>query len=105
VAPCQPVNCCRETFVESVALARDRKVRMHTHVGEGESSVMRARHGLRTVDYCAEIGFCGSDAFYAHCWELTHDELRKMAASDTGVAHCPEPVYLVGAGMSVISAP
>ena len=27
VAPCQPVNCYRETFVESVALARDRGVR------------------------------------------------------------------------------
>jgi len=26
VAPCQPVNCYRETFVESAALARDRGV-------------------------------------------------------------------------------
>ncbi|TGV80405.1 amidohydrolase, partial [Mesorhizobium sp. M00.F.Ca.ET.158.01.1.1] len=104
VAPCQPVNCYRETFVESVALARDRKVRMHTHVGEGESPVMQARHGLRTVDYCAEIGFSGTDAFYAHCWELTHDELRKMAASGTGVSHCPEPVYLVGAEITDIPA-
>ncbi|MGO6901800.1 amidohydrolase, partial [Rhizobium ruizarguesonis] len=104
VAPCQPVNCYRETFVESVALARDRGVMMHTHVGEGESPVIQARHGMRTVDYLEELGFAGPDAFYAHCWELTHDELRKMAASGTGVAHCPEPVYLVGAEVTDIPA-
>lgn len=104
VAPCQPVNCYRETFVESVALARDRGVLMHTHVGEGESPVIEARHGMRTVDYCAELGFAGPDAFYAHCWELTHDELRKMAADGTGVSHCPEPVYLVGAEVTDIPA-
>jgi hydroxyatrazine ethylaminohydrolase len=104
VAPCQPVNCYRETFVESVSLARDRGVQMHTHVGEGESPVILTRHGMRTVDYLEELGFAGPDAFYAHCWELTHDELRKMAASGTGVSHCPEPVYLVGAEVTDIPA-
>ena len=104
VAPCQPVNCYRETFVESVSLARDRGVMMHTHVGEGESAVIEARHGMRTVDYLEEIGFAGPDAFYAHCWELTHDELRTMARSGSGVSHCPEPVYLVGAEVTDIPA-
>jgi hydroxyatrazine ethylaminohydrolase len=104
VAPCQPVNCYKETFVESVALARDKGVMMHTHVGEGESPVIEARTGLRTVDYCEDIGFAGPDAFYAHCWELSHDELRKMAASGTGVSHCPEPVYLVGEEVTDIPA-
>ena len=73
------------------------KIDAHTHVGEGESPVIEARHGKRTVDYLEELGFAGPDAFYAHCWELTHDELKTMAASGTGVSHCPEPVYLVGA--------
>lgn len=104
VAPCQPVNCYRETFVESVSLARDRGVRMHTHVGEGESPIIEARHGMRTVDYLEDLGFAGRDTFYAHCWELTHDELRLMAASGTGVSHCPEPVYLVGAEVTDIPA-
>ncbi|MER9135998.1 amidohydrolase [Mesorhizobium sp. M0830] len=104
VAPCQPVNCYRETFVESVSLARDRGLQMHTHVGEGESPVIEARFGMRTVDYLEELGFAGQDTFYAHCWELTHDELRLMAASGTGVSHCPEPVYLVGAQVTDIPA-
>ncbi len=104
LAPCQPVNCYRETFVESIRLARDKGAILHSHVGEGESEVIRARHGMRTVDYLEEMGFCGPDAFYAHCWELTEDELRQMAASGTGVSHCPEPVYLVGAEVTPIPA-
>ena len=104
VAPCQPVNCYRDTFVESVRLARDKGVLLHTHVGEGESPVMQARTGRRTVDYLEEIGFAGPDTWYAHCWELTHPELARMAGSGTGVSHCPEPVYLVGAEVTDIPA-
>ncbi|PKR90051.1 amidohydrolase [Pleomorphomonas diazotrophica] len=104
VSPCQPVNSYRETFVESVALARDKGVLLHTHVGEGESPVIEARHGKRTVDYLEEMGFAGPDVFYAHCWELTHAELAKLAASGTGVSHCPEPVYLVGTEVTDIPA-
>lgn len=104
VAPCQPVNCYRETFVESVSLARDKGVLLHSHVGEGESPVIEQVHGKRTVDYCEELGFAGPDTFYAHGWELTRAELARMAASGTGLSHCPEPVYLVGAEVTDIPA-
>lgn len=104
VAPCQPVNCYKDTMVQSVALARDKGVVLHTHVGEGESPVMEARTGQRTVAYLEDIGFAGSDTFYAHCWELTREELQRLASTNTGVSHCPEPVYLVGAEVTDIPA-
>lgn len=104
VAPCQPVNCYKDTMVQSVALARDKGVVLHTHVGEGESQVMEARTGQRTVAYLENMDFAGNDTFYAHCWELTQDELTSLAASGTGVSHCPEPVYLVGAEITDIPA-
>ena len=104
VAPCQPVNCYRETFEQSVRLARDKGVMLHSHVGEGESTVVEEVHGMRTVDYCESIGFAGPDTFYAHCWELSRDELAKLSASGTGVSHCPEPVYLVGAEVTDVPA-
>jgi hydroxydechloroatrazine ethylaminohydrolase len=104
VAPCQPVNCYRETFVESVRLARDKHVLLHSHVGEGESATILARSGKHTVDYCEEFGFAGPDVWYAHCWELTTPEIAKLSASRTGVSHCPEPVYLVGAEVTDIPA-
>ena len=65
VAPCQPVNSYEATFKESVSLARDKNVLLHSHVGEGESEVMRQRTGLRTVDWCEQIEFLGEDVWFA----------------------------------------
>ncbi len=104
VAPCQPVNCRRETFAQSVALARDKGVLLHTHAGEGESPVIAARHGMRTIDWLDSLDFAGPDTWLAHCWELTRDEIAQLAASGTGIAHCPEPVYLVGAEITDLPA-
>lgn len=103
VAPCQPVNSYKETFVQSVKLARDKNVLLHTHLGEGESEVMRERSGMRTVDWCEDIGFLGNDVWLAHCWELNSAEIAKLASTKTGVSHCPEPVYLVGAEVTPIA--
>ncbi|MBX2880405.1 MAG: amidohydrolase [Granulosicoccus sp.] len=103
VAPCQPVNSYADTFTESVALARDRQVLLHSHVGEGESEVIRQRFGMRTVDWCESIGFVGPDVWLAHCWELNHQEINRLAETHTGVSHCPEPVYLVGAEVTPIA--
>jgi len=103
IAPCQPVNSYKETFIESVALARDKGVLLHSHVGEGESEVIRERFGMRTVDWCESIGFVGKDVWLAHCWELNHQEIIQLAKTKTGVSHCPEPVYLVGAEVTPIA--
>lgn len=97
IAPCQPVNSYLDTFTESVVLARDKQVLLHSHVGEGESEVMRERTGMRTLDWCEKIGFIGRDVWLAHCWELNTDEIETLARTNTGVSHCPEPVCLVGA--------
>ena len=104
LAPCQPVNCYAETFTQALSLARDRGLILHSHVGEGESGIIHQRTGMRTVEYCESLGFAGPNVFYAHCWELTPAEIARLAASGTGVSHCPEPVYLVGAEITDIPA-
>jgi hydroxyatrazine ethylaminohydrolase len=96
VSPCQPINCRRETFVESLAFARSKKVRLHTHLGEGENPGMVARWGKRSLAWCEEIGFVGPDVWLAHGWELTPEEYKVMASTGTGLAHCPAPATLGG---------
>lgn len=96
MAPCQPMNCYKETFTETVAMARAKHVQMHTHLGEGENSIMVERYGKRTLDWAEDIGFAGKDVWYAHCWELSMDEFARMAKAGTGVAHCPAPAILGG---------
>ena len=96
MAPCQPMNCYKDTFTETVKFARDKGVRMHTHLGEGENDIMQERWGMRTLDWCEEIGYIGPDVWYAHCWELTDDEYRRMGETGTGISHCPGPAILGG---------
>ncbi len=96
MAPCQPMNCYKDTFEETVKLARKYGVFMHTHLGEGENATMVERWGKRTLDWCEDIGFAGKDVWYAHCWELSIDEFKRMAAAGTGVSHCPAPAVLGG---------
>ena len=96
MAPCQPINCRRDTFAETVAMAREKGVRMHTHLGEGENEGMIARWGKRTMDWCEEMGFIGEDVWYAHDWEVTKEEYKVLAATGTGVSHCPAPAVLGG---------
>ncbi len=96
MAPCQPMNCYKDTFVETVKFAREKKVRMHTHLGEGENEVMTARWGKRTLEWCDEIGFIGPDVWLAHAWELTPEEYQYLGKTGTGISHCPTPAVLGG---------
>lgn len=96
IAPCQPINCRRETFIEALALARAAGVRLHTHLGEGENQPMQARWGKRSLAWCEDLGFVGPDVWFAHGWELGPEEYRVMAATGTGLAHCPAPAVLGG---------
>lgn len=96
VAPCQPINSYPETFVESVKLARDKGVRLHTHLGEGENEIMLSRWGMRSLDWCEKIDFIGKDVWFAHFWEGTDSELQKLGTTGTGVSHCPTPAVLGG---------
>ena len=38
------------------------------------------------------MGFIGEDVWYAHDWEVTKEEYKVLAATGTGVSHCPAPV-------------
>jgi hydroxyatrazine ethylaminohydrolase len=48
------------------------------------------------VAWCEQQGFCGPDVWVAHGWEFDASDIATLAASHTGVAHCPAPVFLVG---------
>jgi len=96
VAPCQPINSYKETFVESVKLARAKGVGLHTHLSEGEDPIMVERYGMRSLDWLEEMDFIGPDTWFAHCWDLSGEELDRLGQAGSGISHCPAPVYLGG---------
>ncbi|MDR1618835.1 MAG: amidohydrolase [Treponema sp.] len=97
VAPCQPVNCYTDTFVESAALARRRHVRLHTHLAEGENDAMIKRWGKRSLAWIRDVGFAGPDLWIAHGWDILPEEYRDMGEMGIGISHCPATAMLCGA--------
>ncbi|MEG1882594.1 MAG: 8-oxoguanine deaminase [Clostridia bacterium] len=91
LAPCSPFSVTGDLLKETAALARQYGVRLHTHLCEtrDEESFTIAQFGLRPLDYMASMNFIGSDVFYAHGIHFNDTELKVLAETQTGIAHCP----------------
>jgi cytosine/adenosine deaminase-related metal-dependent hydrolase len=100
LAPCSPFSVTSDLLRESAALARDRGVRMHTHLAEtdDEETYCQDRFGVGPVEYVERLGWLGSDVWLAHAVHLTDDDIGRLAGSGTGVAHCPTSNARLGAG-------
>jgi cytosine/adenosine deaminase-related metal-dependent hydrolase len=91
LAPCSPFSVSGELLRQSAILARQYGVRLHTHLCEtrDEEAYMLARHGVRPLEYMESLGWVGPDVWYAHGIHFNDAELRRLAETHTGVAHCP----------------
>ncbi len=90
-APCSPFSVTGQLLKESAELARKLGVRLHTHLCEtiDEENYCIENVGMRPLAYMESCGWIGSDVWYAHGIHFNDDELRHLAETGTGVAHCP----------------
>lgn len=91
LAPCSPFSVSAELLRQSALLARDLGVRLHTHLCEtkDEERYVLEKHGKRPLAYMEDLGWVGSDVWYAHGIHFNEEELKLLADTGTGVAHCP----------------
>ncbi len=101
VAPCSPFSVTPRLMRESAALARNRGVRLHTHVAEtlDEETFCREKFGKRPYELMEELGWTGEDVWYAHAVHLSDAEVDRLADVRTSVAHCPSSNMRLGAGI------
>ncbi|WP_460369258.1 amidohydrolase family protein, partial [Actinocorallia lasiicapitis] len=104
VAPCSPFSVTKELMSEAAALARDRDVRMHTHLAEtiDEEDFCRKRFGCTPVEYADSLGWLGDDVWLAHGVHLDATAIARLAATGTGVAHCPSSNARLGSGIAPV---
>ncbi len=100
VAPCSPFSVTPDLMRESAALARRHGVRLHTHVAEtlDEEKFCLERFGKRPMELMEELGWTGSDVWFAHGIHLDDAEVDRVAETKTGIAHCPSSNMRLGAG-------
>nr|WP_268968499.1 8-oxoguanine deaminase [Palleronia pontilimi] len=106
VAPCSPFSVSRELMRDAALLARDKGVRLHTHLAENDEDVAYslAQFGCRPGQYAQDLGWTGDDVWHAHCVKLDADEIDLFARTRTGVAHCPCSNCRLGSGIAPVRA-
>ena len=104
LAPCSPFSVSAELLRQSAILARQYGVRLHTHLCEtkDEENYMLTHHGVRPLEFMASLGWTGPDVWYAHGVHFNDEELRELARTGTGVAHCPISNMKLASGVARI---
>ncbi|AGZ44566.1 8-oxoguanine deaminase [Actinoplanes friuliensis] len=102
VSPCSPFSVTSRLMSEAAELARRKGVRLHTHLAEtdDEEDFCREKFGCTPVEYAERLGWLGEDVWLAHGVHLDDAAVAKLAATGTGVAHCPSSNARLGAGLA-----
>ena len=106
LAPCSPFSVSREVMRDAALLARDKGVRLHTHLAENDEDIAYSleRFGCRPGQYAEDLGWTGEDVWHAHCVKLDAGEIDLFARSGTAVAHCPCSNCRLGSGTAPVRA-
>lgn len=104
LAPCAPFSVSPELMKTSAAQARRWGVRLHTHLAEtlDEEIYCLRRYQLRPLDFIESVGWLEGNAWFAHMVHLKPEEIRRLAATKTGVAHCPSSNMRLGSGIAPV---
>lgn len=101
VAPCSPFSVTPDLMKVSADLARERGVRLHTHLAEtlDEQGFCLERFGRRPVDLLDEWGWIADDVWVAHGIHFDDEEVKRLGSAGTGVGHCPSSNARLAAGL------
>jgi cytosine/adenosine deaminase-related metal-dependent hydrolase len=115
VSPHAPFTVGLPLFGELVARARERGMRVVTHLGESRhelDAMVRgtgvlaqsvAAFGRHPIIELAERGLLGPETVVAHAVHVDDDDIAALAASGAAVAHCPRSNAILGCGVAPVA--
>lgn len=103
-APRFVLSCSEQLMQQVGVLAKERKLRIHTHASESatECDVVREKTGTDNVAYFEKLGMLGPHTTLAHCVWLTAQEHRLMRETRTSMAHCPSANLKLASGYAKV---
>ncbi len=104
VAPCSPFSVTSDLMRGAAEIARRHGVRLHTHLAEtaDEERYCLERFGCTPAEHVDSLGWLDGDVWVAHGVHLDEPSRRRLAATGTGVAHCPSSNGRLGAGIAPV---
>lgn len=102
LAPCSPFSVTADLLRASAELARERNVRLHTHLAEtiDESDYTAEHFGCSPLEYMESVGWVGADVWFAHGVHFDDKSIATLAATQSGIAHCPTSNARLGSGIA-----
>lgn len=107
LSPCSPFSVTADLLRSTAELARQyESVGLHTHLAEtlDEEQYTLERYGRRPVEWMETVDWLGNDVWFAHAVHVSPDEIRRLAATGTGVAHCPNSNMRLASGIAPVKA-
>jgi len=100
LAPCSPFSVTEDLMKESAKLARQKGVRLHTHLAEtfDENDFCLKVFGVRPVDYLERVGWMSDDVWLAHGIHFNDEEISRLGKAGVGITHCPSSNMVLGSG-------
>lgn len=105
VAPTTPVFSMEPGQMRTAAQeARRLGLRLHSHLSETVAYVdaVQRDHGLRPVEFVETLGWLGPDVWFAHLVHLSPEEIARLGATGTGIAHCAQSNGRLGSGIAPV---
>ena len=102
VAPCSPFSVTGDLLRQAAALARDKGVRLHTHLARdpGRGGVLPGAVRLHPGGVHGGARLAGRRRLVGPRHPLRRPGHQTLAATGTGVAHCPSSNARLGAGIA-----
>ena len=105
LAPCSPFSVTPELLRKTADLARRHAgVNLHTHLAEtiDENRFCEQQFGLRPLEYMQSLGWTGDDVWFAHMVHPNRAEIELLAATASGVCHCPSSNMILASGIAPV---
>ncbi len=99
------LSCSERLIRGACERARASNAIMHTHAAEhpGEQSAVRSALGADDVVLLRRWGLYGPRASIAHGVQLTAAQMKRLAADETRVVHCPSANLKLGSGIAQVA--
>lgn len=101
LAPCAPFSVSENLMRQTLALSRAHGLQVHTHLAETQDEIEYCleRYGRRPLAWLRDLGWLGPDVWFAHGVHFEDDELDLLAATGTGITHCPSSNMRLASGI------
>jgi 5-methylthioadenosine/S-adenosylhomocysteine deaminase len=104
LSPHAPYTCGPDVWKKAVALCRELRIPIHTHLAETAEEVARwqKEKGRSPVEWLEELGVFGVPTLAAHCVHLSEKDMEILAAHGVSAVHCPTSNLKLACGIAPV---